>query len=115
MKVIRKKLLLGPTSNRRLDPLQRTFSPDPDEPDDQDEQENQHLHQSKKTQSLELHCPGEEEDSLHVEDDKQDSNDVITDGIASTRAVDRVDAALVGHQLGLTGIVGPHQFGSQER
>src|SRR5579864_35844 len=100
---------------RRLShPLQRTFLPDPDIANDQDAEEDQHLEQAEQAEGLELHRPRKKEDGLHIEDHKQDGDNVIADGVASTRTVDRIDAAFVGQQLLSMGIVGPNQSRQQK-
>src|SRR5579862_9696701 len=98
-----------------LDPFQGALFPDPDISHDQDQQEDQHFDQAEYAQRFELNRPGEEENGLHVEDHEKDGDDVIAHGVASAGGVYRIDAALVGHQFGLAGIVRPHQLGRQER
>src|SRR5579863_565055 len=98
-----------------LHPLQRTFAPDPDVANDQNDQEDQHLDQAEHAQRLELDRPGKKKDGLDVEDHKQNRNDVVAHRIASAGAVYWIDAALIGHELGLARIVGTHQLGQQQR
>ena len=54
----------------------------------------------KPPQRLELHRPGKKENRFHIEDDEQDGDDVVADGVTSARVVIGIDAALVGHELG---------------
>src|ERR1700687_2548210 len=97
-----------------LYPFQGAFFPDPDVADDQNEEEDQHFDQSEYAQRFELHRPREQENSLHIEDDEQDGHDVVPNRIAATGAVYRINAAFIGHQFGLAGIVGAHQLGCQQ-
>src|SRR5580658_1836021 len=97
-----------------LHPFQRAFSPDPDVADDQDREEDQHFEQAEQAEGLESYCPGKKKNCFHVEHDEEDGNDVITHGVAAAGAVDGIDAAFVGHQLGLAGIGGAHQLRGQK-
>src|SRR5579864_7531471 len=45
---------------------------------------------------------------------EEDGDDVIANGIAAAGAVDGIDAALIRHQLGLARIFRPHQLGQQQ-
>src|SRR5580765_3009524 len=96
-------------------PFQCAFFPNPDISNDQDRQEDQHLQQSKKAKSFELHSPGKQKDRFHIKDHEQDRDDVVADGVAPAGVVNGVDATLVGHKLGLAGIVGPYQLGQKQR
>lgn len=86
---------------KRLDPLQRTLLPNPDITNDQDSQKNQHLEQPEQSERLELHRPGEQKDRLHIEYHEQNGNDVEPHRVSTSRIVDRINTALIGHQLGL--------------
>src|ERR1700690_1727909 len=99
---------------RWLYPFQGALFPDPDVAYDQNKKKDQHLDQAEHAQRLELDRPGEEKNGFHVEDDEQDGDDVITNGVASSRAVYGINAAFVGHQFRLTGIVGAHQLGGEQ-
>ena len=59
--------------------------------------------------------PWEQEDGLHIEDHKQDGDDVEAHRIAAARIIERGDATFVGHQLGFEGIFRTHQRGDQQR
>src|ERR1700728_2383455 len=87
-----------------LDPFERAFVPYPDVADDQDGEENQHLQQTEGAECLEAYGPGKKKNCFHVEDYEKDGDDVVANSVASASAVDGVDAAFVGHQLGLAGI-----------
>src|SRR5579864_7716216 len=92
-------------------PLQCALLPDPDVTDDQDAEEDEHLEQSEQAKCLELHGPGKEENRLHIEDHKQDGNNIVANGVAASRAVDRINAAFVGQELFAMRIAGPNQLG----
>src|SRR5581483_8529454 len=98
-----------------LHPLQRALFPYPDVPDDQDRQEHHHLHEAEPGQRLELHRPGEQEDGFHVEDDEQDGDNVEAHRVAPARAVHRINAAFVRHELRLERVLRTHQLGDDER
>jgi hypothetical protein len=100
---------------RLSDPLQRAFLPNPDVSHDQDAQEDQHLKQAEQAERLELDRPREKKDGLDVEDHEQDGDNVITDRVAPTSTVDRVNPALVRHELGAVGIVRTNQAGEHQR
>src|SRR5215831_4205002 len=99
----------------KLYPFERALLPDPDVTDDQDGEEDQHLKKTEQSERFELYGPGEEEDRFHVEHHKENGDDVETHRISSARVVHGIDAALVGHQLGLVGIIGAHQLRQQQR
>src|SRR5256885_2383792 len=71
--------------------------------------------QPKQSEGFEFHRPRKQKDCFHVEHHKQDSNDVIAHSVSSARAVDRVDAALVRHQLRFARVLRTHQLGGQQR
>src|SRR5215468_10160332 len=85
---------------KNLHPFERAFFPDPDVAHDQDAEEDQHLNEPENSQRLELHRPGKQEDRFDVKNDKQDGDDVVTDGVASAGVVVGIDAAFVRHELG---------------
>src|SRR5664280_2520292 len=99
----------------RLNPFQRALLPYPDVSHDQDAEKDQHLQQTEQTQQLELHGPGKQEDGLHVEDHKQNGDNIKTDRVAATRAVEGRDAAFVGHQLGFERVTGAYQVEDGKR
>src|SRR5271165_6794434 len=105
----------GASRPRMLHPFQRALFPHPDVYYDQDDEKDQHLDQPEQPEGLELHRPRKQKNRLHIEHNEQNRNDVIANRVASSRVVDGVDPALVRHQLGLAGILRPHQFGQQQR
>ena len=92
-------------------PLQCALLPDPDVTHDQDAEEDEHLEQSEQAKCLELHGPGKEENRLHIENHEQDGNNIVTNGVAASRPVDRINAAFVGQKFLAMRIAGPNQLG----
>src|SRR5216683_2627350 len=103
-----------PSRGWELNPFQRALLPYPDIADDQNREEDHHFNQAEQAESLEPYRPGKKKDRLHIEDHEEDRDDVVADGVPSACVVDGVNAALVGHELGLAGIVRPHEFGEQQ-
>src|SRR5271165_4686751 len=102
-------LRTSPWGIHLLYPLQGALFPDPDVSHDQDAEKDQHLQQPKQAQQLELHRPGEEEDRLHVEYDKQLAEDIEANRVAAAPTENRREAALGGHQLGFERVLGADQ------
>src|ERR1039458_4965031 len=99
----------------QLHPFQRTFLPNPDVPNQKNDEKYQNFHKSENTEGFELDRPGKQEDGFHIEDHEQDRDDVVADGVTAAGIVDGIDAALVGHQLGLARIVRADEFSQQQR
>src|SRR5881394_722059 len=91
-----------------LHPLQSALFPYPDVANHQDGQEDHHFDKAEQLERFELHRPGKQEDGLYIKHHEQNGNDVKADGVTSARAAFRINAALVRHQLGRDGIIGPH-------
>src|ERR1039457_4004509 len=81
-------------------PLQSPFLVSPDVPDNQDGQEYRHLRHPKPTQGPVPDRPRKQEDGFHVEDHKQNGNDVKPYRVAPARVRSGLDAAFVRLQLG---------------
>jgi len=95
-------------------PLQRALLPDPDVTDDQNTEEDQHLQQSEQSKELELYRPRKEKDGLHVEDNEQDGDNVVANGVASAGPVDWINTAFVRKQFLPLRIVRPNQLRQQK-
>src|SRR5262245_60978065 len=82
-----------------LGPLERALAPGVVVTDDQDRYKDKHFDQRKSCKgeviSHEDNCPGQQEDRLDVEDQKEHGDDVITHCEPLVRLGRRVDAALV--------------------
>lgn len=98
-----------------LNPFEGALLPDPDVADDQDGEEDQHLEEAKQAERLELDGPGEEKDRFDIKHHEKNSDNVKAHRISAACVVDGIDAALIGHQLGFIWIVGPDQFGREQR
>src|SRR5271157_483287 len=100
---------------RSLDPFERALFPHPDVAHDQDHEEDQNLDQAEYAEGLELDRPGKKKNRFHVEDNEEDRDNVVANGVASAGAVDGVNATLVGHELDLAGIRWAYQLGQEQR
>src|SRR5215217_8302462 len=83
-------------------PVQAATSPDVGVGDEHGGDEDDHLDQPEDAERVVRDGPGIEEDDLDVEDDEEHRDQVVLDreAAAGERLVDRLDAALVGLQLG---------------
>src|SRR5215207_6048968 len=83
-------------------PFQSTPPPDVGVRDEHGDDEDDHLDQPEDAQRLVVHGPRVEEDDLDVEDDEEHRRQVVLDREAAPGEglVDRLDAALVGLELG---------------
>src|ERR1700675_4005811 len=88
-----------PQTDANSHPLQCAFLPDPDVTHDQDAKKDQHFEQPKKAKGFELYSPWEKENGLHVEDHKQDGNNIVANRITASSPVDWINTALVGQKL----------------
>src|SRR3990170_1244459 len=83
-------------SGRTLNPFESAFFVYPNVGDNQNGKKNTHLNQPKHSQRAELDRPGKQENCLHVEDHKQNGDNVETHRVASAGIRFRFDAAFVG-------------------
>src|SRR5262249_51649650 len=84
-----------------LNPLERALLPGPYVTHHQDQQEDEHFGYAEPAEGAVFDRPRKQEDRFHVEDHKQDGDDVEAYGIPAARIGSRLDAALVGFKLGL--------------
>ena len=89
-----------PLSERVSDPLQCTLFVRPNIADHQDPQKHCHFRHTEPAERPVAHRPWVKENGLHVEDYEQDGDDVEADRVAAPRIRRRLDAALVGFELG---------------
>src|SRR5262249_26389177 len=80
-------------------PLQSALLQDVDVADEEHRDEQHHLDQGDPAQIAERHGPGVEEHGLDVEEDEQHGDEIELDREPLTRRAQRIDAALVGHEL----------------
>src|SRR4051812_1022139 len=78
-----------------LDPAQDAFTPRVKESEGEDHDEDEHLDESEHVVDLEADGPGEDEDSLHVEQHEQHGEDVVADLALRPSGAHRVDPGLV--------------------
>jgi hypothetical protein len=98
----------------RLHPFQGSFTPGINKAENQDAQEYEHLHQSEQAKLLKGHRPGEKENDLNIENNKYQSENIITDIVLNPGCADGGFAAFVVLKLDLTGPVRTKQPGSKE-
>src|SRR2546423_13142225 len=99
----RQSAILNWQSSMSLCPLQRAFAPRVVITDNQNADKDEHLDQrelgEREILAHENDRPGQEEDRLNVENQKQHRDDVVTHCEAFVRAGYRIDAALVRPHL----------------
>src|SRR6266849_5306752 len=96
-----KKMKLGLPSRRRAetggarnsDPFEGALLVGPDIAHNQDRQEDHHFRHAEPSQRLVPYGPREQKYGFHIEDDKQDGDDVEAYGIPSARIRGGLDAA----------------------
>ena len=72
------------------------------------------LNQPEYAEGFEPYRPRKQEHRFHIEDNKQNGDDVKANRIASRRVVIRIDAALVRHELCAIGTLRANDSGNQE-
>src|SRR5436309_137848 len=84
-------------------PLECPLAPGVKPAEEQQDDEDHHLDETEPAERIEDDGPRVNEDRLHVEDDEENSNDVVSDGDPVARAGDTGDTALIGGELDAVG------------
>src|SRR5688572_25881448 len=96
-------------------PVEGALLNNPNVSDDQNTEKHEHLDQTEQRELFVNDCPGKQEHSFHIENDKQNRDDVVTDRIAFAGIRLRIHTALVRRQLPFPTRIGAYEFRRQQR